>query len=334
MDVYQDWLGIPEPNRPLNYYQLLRLKPFEDRPAVIRDHYGKLCAQVRKRSTAETATEAKQLLDELTKGMLCLTDIERKEEYDTSLGRKAEIQRNRRSFEELLLAHQLVPADRMKQIKSYADAVGIDLQEAVLQQKIADPEAVMLAYAESIGSPFIRIEDVGVDEEIARQINPVTARQHSFVPLLVDRGSLLLASPKPVNPDVEEELRMIFGIPVRCTICLPTEINAAIAKYYPRDAVQFVQTGIISQNSEKTPQARREKTYLPPRQLSDEEKRNRIMNSIVAFNFSVMIVCAGLYLLQLPRSLYHTWWHFPFLALAGITVGGVAALITWKKCSR
>ena len=30
LNVYRDWLGIKETARPLNHYQLLRLKPFED----------------------------------------------------------------------------------------------------------------------------------------------------------------------------------------------------------------------------------------------------------------------------------------------------------------
>ena len=48
LDVYRDWLGIKEAERPLNHYQLLRLKKFEDDPEKIRGHYRKLNAHVRK----------------------------------------------------------------------------------------------------------------------------------------------------------------------------------------------------------------------------------------------------------------------------------------------
>ena len=30
LDVYRDWLGVTDAERPLNYYQLLRLKKFEE----------------------------------------------------------------------------------------------------------------------------------------------------------------------------------------------------------------------------------------------------------------------------------------------------------------
>ena len=41
----------PRPTRPLNHYQLLRLKQFEDDTAKIRDHYRKMNAHVRKFAT-------------------------------------------------------------------------------------------------------------------------------------------------------------------------------------------------------------------------------------------------------------------------------------------
>jgi len=336
IDVYQNWLGIQETNRPLNYYQLLRLKPFEDDAAKVRENYRKMNVHVRKYASGDYAAESQGLLNELAKAMLCLTDTARKLEYDISLGRKVETVKARRSLEEILITNKIVPADRMKQVKGYADAVGIDLQEAVLQQKIAAPETVMLAFAESIGLPFVSVEDIGVDETIAPQINPNTARQHSFVPLMVDRGQLLLASPKPVNPDVEEELRMTFDMPVRSTICVPAEINAAITKYYPRDAVQLrkkdgsaaTPKGTPAKSSGETVKA---KSVEP---MNDEEKKNRLMNTIVAFNFSVMIICFGLFYLKIPRGLQNHWLQFPVLALIGIFVGGVAAFITWKKLTR
>jgi hypothetical protein len=48
LDVYRDWLKIEEKARPLNHYQLLRVKQFEDDPAKIRANYRQLNAHVRK----------------------------------------------------------------------------------------------------------------------------------------------------------------------------------------------------------------------------------------------------------------------------------------------
>jgi len=335
IDVYKEWLQIAEPNRPLNFYQLLKLKPFEDNSSVIRKQYRQLNAHVRKYASGEFGPESQQLLNELAKAMLCLTDQERKAEYDASLGRKGtETVKRRRSLEDILLLNKIVPEDRMKQIKNYADTLGIDLHLAVLQQKVSQPEIVMLAYAESIGLPFISLEDVGVDEAIAPQINPNTARQHSFVPVMTDQGQLILASPSPVNPDVEEELRMLFEMPVRCAICIPAQINEAIVKYYPKDAVQMIAKG--KKGSEPTTWAVPKKSKPvaeeddePVGPLSSEAQKVRQQGTIIAFCMSIMVTCFGGFSL-----LGYGTKNSLFIYAAAAIIACTAAGVTWTVLSK
>jgi len=335
IDVYKNWLGIQDTNRPLTYYQLLRLKPFEDNVEQIRKHYRELNTHVRKFATGDYMAESQTLLNELAKAMLCLTDSARKLEYDISLGRKVETQKARRPLEEILISGGIVTPEKMKPVKNYSNATGIDLHEAVLQQKLAAPEVVMLAYAESIGLPFVSLSDIGVDEEYAPQINPNTARQHSFVPLMVDQNQLLLTSPRPVNPDVEEELRMLFGMPVRSTICTQAEISAAIAKYYPRDAVQLVRkqggdtSTVTAQPAATKPKAAPVESSGP---MSEEEKKNRLMMTIIAFNFPAMGVFFGVPYTGLLRG--QSIIEVSVLTVCGLLAGGVAAFVTWNKLSR
>ncbi|KKK63181.1 hypothetical protein LCGC14_2996870, partial [marine sediment metagenome] len=218
LDVYRDWLRIEETARPLNFYQLLRLKTFEDGTARIRDHYRKMNEHVRKFSTGDYAVQSQQLLNELAKAMLCLTDAQRKREYDASLGRKDTGEGRRRTLEEILLADKTVDRDQLAKARNYAAAVGLEVRDALVQQKMAGADVVMLAYAESVGLPYVELEDVGVDEELITQIPPTLARQHSCVPVMIDENHLLMASPNPVVPDVEEELRLRFEMPVRTVL--------------------------------------------------------------------------------------------------------------------
>ena len=90
LDVYKDWLGIPEGPRPPDHYQLLRLKQFEDDPSKIQKNYKKLNEHVRKYASGQYQQESQDLLNELARAMLCLTDPERKRDYDESLGREFE----------------------------------------------------------------------------------------------------------------------------------------------------------------------------------------------------------------------------------------------------
>ncbi len=238
IDVYREWLGITETNRPLNYYQLLKLKQFEDDPEKIRASYRKLNAHVRKYQTGEYGPQSQQLLNELAKAMLCLTDAQRKSDYDASLGRVRVEEGKRPTFEQILLSRKMLTPEQLNRVRAFADAVGLPIRDALLQQKSVAPEAVMQAYAESVGLPYVDLAETGIDETLVLQIPPAVARNFSCVPVMVDDGQLLIASPNPLNPDMEEHLRHRVGMPVRSVFCTPAGVNAAIDKYYSREALQ------------------------------------------------------------------------------------------------
>ena len=225
------------------------------------------------------------------------------------------------------MENKLVSEEQLGQIVRYAHAVGIDLCEAVLQKKIAPPDAVMAAYAESIGLPFVHLPDISVAEEVVVQVDPKTVRQYSFVPVSIDQGHVLLATTKPVIPDVADELRMIFNLPVRCVICTPTELSAAIAKYYPRGATRMIQA---EQNKVPSPQsvAKKPKRAEP---MSDEEKKDLILKTFAAFNFTVAFVYFASPYLPLPRMIVNS---SSLTLLAGAVLACVAAFTTWKLQSR
>ena len=235
LDIYRDWLKIADTNRPLNYYQLLKLEKFEDDAAKIRKNYRQLNAHVRKYAAGNYAKLSQDLLNELAKAMLCLTDAKRKREYDTTQGRVDKKSDRKRTLEDLLLARQLVDQAKLKKARDFADAVGLEVRDALVQQKMVEPDVLMQLYAESIGLPYIELDEVGVDESLIPKFPAVLARQHSCAPVMMDDGQMLVVSPNPLTPEVEEELRLRTGFQVRCVLCMPQSINTVIEKHYSRE---------------------------------------------------------------------------------------------------
>ncbi len=221
---------------PLNYYQLLGLKPFTDDVATIRAHYQRMNARVRKYAGGPCAKTSRDLLNELAEAVLCLTDVQRKREYDASLGRKDQSITRQRTLEEILLANKTISWGQLTKAREYAEALGLDIRDALVQQKMAAADAVMLAYAESTGLPYIELEDVVIDRELVAMVPPMIARRYSCVPLMIHEGQLLMASPRPLPPDVEEELRLRFSMPVRTILCTAASINKVILEHYPSAA--------------------------------------------------------------------------------------------------
>lgn len=236
LDVYRDWLQIKEANRPLSYYQLLRLKSFEDDLGKIREHYRKMNAHVRKYAAGEFAKQSQALLNELSKAMLCLTDTKRKGEYDASLGRKTSSSGKLRTMEEILLSRKVLEPDQLAKARNFANAVGVEVRDAIVQQKLAKPEDVMPAYAESIGLPYVDLADVQLDPQILPRVPAGLARQFTILPIMIENEQLLVASSTQLDPNVEEELRLRTDMPIRTVLASPAGLNEVVNKYYTKEA--------------------------------------------------------------------------------------------------
>jgi hypothetical protein len=333
LDVYRDWLKITETARPLNHYQLLRLKLFEDNIAKVREHYRAMNAHVRKFAAGEFARQSQDLLNELARAMLCLTDSQRKAEYDVTLGRKdAKAGARGRTFEQILLAAKVVDQAALDKARNFAKAIGVDVRDALVQQKLARYEEVLPAYAESIGLPYLDLNDVPLNPQLIAGVPPMIARQHSCVPVLVDGNELLMASPNPLDPNIEEELRLRFGMPVRTVLCTPGNINDVIARHVPRDgaadpapvlaaAPAAAPAGApAAQAAAAAPAAR------PAGPMTDAEKKQRRDMAIVTFNVGFMVVMLSTWQV-LGRGFFLS-------AAAAFLVAGVAAGAAWKMKSR
>ncbi len=295
LDVYRDWLGIKETARPLNHYQLLRIKQFEDDTAKIRGNYRKLNAHVRKYAAGQFSAQSQELLNELAKSMLCLTDARRKSEYDASLGRKTESKKGR-TLEEILISQKAVDTEQLQKARNYSKAVGVDIQTALVQQKLAPADVVVQAYAESIGLPFVDLSITPIDELLAPKVPAILARQNSCVPVMIDDNNLLMASPLPLNPNVEEELRLRFeGMSVRTVLCTAAGVNGVINQFYTREAAD-AEMASQSVGAKQKAQSSGGSSDAAPALSKEEIAKQKKTLALVVFNFCVMATVLGAYL--------------------------------------
>jgi hypothetical protein len=340
IDVYKEWLDISEPARPLNFYQLLKLEMFDDDPANARNSYRKMNAHVRKYAAGEFGARSQELLNELAKAMLCLTDATRKAEYDVSLGRAEAKATKGRTLEEILVGRKIVDSAGLEKARRYAKTVGLEIRDALMQQKLAPAEAIMQAYAESVGLPFVDVNEIGIDERLVPQVPAVLARQQSCAPLMIDDGRVLVVSPNQLAPEIEDQLRLRFNLPVRSVLCTPAGIHEVIAKHYPREAAAAEMAG--GQKSTKVKPAENAAAAavaattggaLPARHgpMTPEERvelqRQHKMKTLVAFNLALI----GTILLAWVSNF--SYYH-PVLSIAGgVLIGCAAAGITWMVCA-
>ena len=235
LDVYKEWLGIPEGPRPPDHYALLRLVQFEDNAEKIRKNYKKLNAHVRKYASGQYGEQSQVLLNELAKAMLCLTDTEAKKDYDRGLGRVIDDRdetTGRRPLTAFLQDEGVISSSQANEAKSHADRTGLSVRDAVVQLKYATSDQATRAYASEWGRSYVDLNDM-IPEEVALDTLPKgVVRRYTCLPLFVDNEHVLVACADEPSHELEEEVRLRFGIPLRCVFATPSAIKENIDRYY------------------------------------------------------------------------------------------------------
>jgi hypothetical protein len=354
MDFYKEWLGIPEGQRPPDHYELLRLKRFEDDLEKVRAHYKKLNTHVRKYATGQYSIQSQDMLNEMAKAMLCLTDIERKRDYDEGLGREFPPQRDefgRQPLLDVLIKQGKIERSQKAEIEEFADRRGLSHRDAVVQMKLVDPETAAKALAIQLGYSYIDLEDVLPEDSALDQVPRALVKQYSFIPLFIDDDRLLIAVIDEIEHELEEELRLRYGVPVRPVIAVPRAINQAIAKYYApgmRDEVEAPAPQAKGKTAKKGEKAEAKskdgktaekpapakKTKKGVEVLTADEKQQRKQMGILLMCASIMLPMFTLILFNSVASLQITqpWigklWMAVFVT-APVTIGYVL-MKYWK----
>ena len=233
LDVYKDWLGIPDGPRPPDQYELLRLVRFEDSIDKVRNNYKKLNAHVRKYATGQYSVISQNLLNELAKAMLCLTDPERKREYDESLGRVFEEDESAVvPMETVLVKQGHIDRDQMKEAQEYSESHGLTMRDTVVQMKLVDDQIATQAYATQLSVPYVDLEDMAPEFRILKRLPQQVAKRNTILPLFIDDDVLLVACADDITHELEDELRLRFNLPVRRALATPRGITEGISRYY------------------------------------------------------------------------------------------------------
>lgn len=344
IDVYKEWLGIPEGERPPHHYDLLRLVKFEDDEEKIRAHYKKLNAHVRKYASGKYSNESQDLLNELAKAMLCLTDPERKREYDESLGREFDEDENTgpQSVEQVLVEQGHITKDQAAELKEFADQRGLSIRDAAVQMRFVNGATATQAMARSQGMSYIDLEETIPEGDILLQLPQHVAKRNTILPLFIDDDMLLVACADQPTHELEDDLRMRYQVPTRWVLAMPRSINEGIRKYYAAaEEVEEEEEESVADTKQSKKAVKAAKPAKKPEkkkrvrgeeQLSPEQLKEKKM---LAFIFCGWAFCGAILIDQFVLKSFvfpQTWpWHF---MLTTITVPIIAFYLLsgmWKK---
>lgn len=315
LDVYKQWLGIPEEFRPPTHYQLLRIVDFEDDAQKIEAHYKKLNAHVRKYATGQYSIESQELLNELAKAMLCLTDPVRKRDYDEGLGREFEEDPDaEQTTGQILVKEGHLSKDQLKEAEAFADRLGISMRDAVVQMKLVDQEVATRALAGEHKLSYANLADIPPDDTVLDQVPRDLVKRNSFLPLYIDDDVLLIACSEEPEMELEDDLRLRFGIPMRAVLATPLSINQAIAQHYAPGMREDAVAVSRSDSKKSTKAAKKsgskktkEKPSVSTKNMSADELAERKKTGYVLILFSVVISNVLASFVILPYIIPKSW---------------------------
>jgi len=342
IDVYKQWLGIPEEFRPPTHYQLLRLVDFEDDTDKIRAHYKKLNALVRKYATGDYMLESQELLNELAKAMLCLTDPGRKRDYDESLGREfAEEEGGRRPMLRVLATQGELDKSQIREVEEFAERRGLSHRDAVVQMKLVDADKAAQALAEELGRSFVDLDEVPPDDRVLDMVPKKVVKRNGILPLFIDEDVVLVACTDEPDHELEDEFRLRFDKPMRAVIATPLQINQGIARHYAageRDETAAdsydAATAQSGKKSKKSGSSKKGASSKKPQknfsQMSEQEKKEHRLLGIIIFCW-IFIGSALVDQFVIKNYLFPTWSFFLGLVLIVPPIAFFAMYDTYFK---
>ncbi len=131
---------------------------------------------------------------------------------------------------EILMRQGLITEEQLKIALSEHKKRGLRLGETLLKLKLVTEEAMREALCLQLNIPYINLEKISIDRNLAKLVNKNYAKKHSIVPIAKIGSSITLAMNDPTEVSVINELQSFAG----STINVVTSSFASIKKAYTR----------------------------------------------------------------------------------------------------
>ena len=140
----------------------------------------------------------------------------------------------REHLQDLLVARGVDPA-RIADAQVQADKAGTSLLEGAVRSKEIDGNSLALSIAELTGLPMLaRIDVDQIDSSLVRPLPLGLAREQGVLPLWERDGVVEIAISSPRALAALDDLRMVYGRPIRAFVVSPTLLRDATNLAYDR----------------------------------------------------------------------------------------------------
>ncbi len=173
---------------------------------------------------------------------------------------------------EILLEAGVIDLDQLDQALTEQRQCGHRLGTTLIKLGMVDEQALVRALARQLGLPVASLSDKPIAPDVLALVPPRVAREHGVIPLFVkpsaSAGQLFLGMEDPSNLQVLDDLCFRTGLEVQPVMVGPSELLAAIDRYYggsarPADTAELA--------PDAAPLGEHNLTRVPPEIVIDDE---------------------------------------------------------------
>ncbi len=188
----------------------------------------------------------------------------------------------------VLFERGILTKDQAKEAEEFADARGLSMRDAVVQLKLTDWETATEAYAQELGRPYVDLSQMVPDDSVLDKIPRSTVKRNAILPLFIDNDVLLVACAYESTHDLEEEMQLRVGVPMRVVMATPLAVNQGIAQYYAPGMREDVADPVAAAGGKKAKGGKKAEATKPMSQLSEGEQRERKQVGIIIMLWAVV----------------------------------------------
>ncbi len=145
--------------------------------------------------------------------------------------------REDRFLGELLIRRGLVTADKVEPLYAIQKERGVDLTDLLVNLQLVEPIAVARAVADEAQLPVVdTIDPERILNVIATRTPIMFAKSHRLIAYAEDDAFVHVYCADPFDTAPLDDLRLLFGKPVECTVAPAEKIIDAINRVYEREA--------------------------------------------------------------------------------------------------
>ncbi len=139
------------------------------------------------------------------------------------------------TLKDILIANECCTEEQLAEVVEEHERTGTPLQELLVDFGILTKEEILEQIAHGLGTEVIDLSSMEIPEDVINLVTPANARMLGVVPVSYDGSTLYAALRSPLNYQVADEMRFIFGHDVNILVAPEEQVEKALEKYYPED---------------------------------------------------------------------------------------------------